>query len=392
MRICLILALFFSAPSFACKQGAAALGKVVGRQMNERFPLRPEKLQSQMTEVKDVLPKSLSSADEVKVATFLDEAHNAGPIKSQMQFFERKEELNKILSNMGHSNSDELAEAILSRTLLQRHIGNEATYAHALNSETEDFIHMSGIKFNDQALSKSLKALEEGKAVPKDAITDLKELSRDVNGFEMTSMRNTFSKMDAKATESKSWIDGYFVDSSKKEFVRNPSLNPYKPSVDPASLKARNPDVVKLKLEGTESGQGSWEFAIKRSDDQFVYVTDTKTGMEFVIKDDRARGILRARAYQEWAALNPREAKLKNVEVLQNSLDNGVNNIRGVMSELLGEAKRMAEADLEKSGQVLSSINQLKEKTETLAKSADDAEGWELKPLIKEVQDLFNGL
>ncbi|MBK24818.1 MAG: hypothetical protein CME70_12540 [Halobacteriovorax sp.] len=392
MRAYLVLFLFFSPPSFACKKGVEALGKVVDQKINGRFPLRPEALQSKLKDVKDIIPKSLSTADEKVIAKFIDDAHNSGPIRSQMDFFERRKELEDILSKQGHLNERELAESILNKTFNQRHIGNENSFAHALNNETSDFIQMSGYTYNKQALQKGLDALDDGKKLPAAVQKDLRDLARDIDDFEMVSMRNSFRTMNDKASESKSWIEGFATDTSKKEITRNPSLNPYKPSVDPSSIKTKNPDIVKLKLEGQDSSQGAWEFILKKGDDKFVYVRDLKTGLEIPIKDNRAWNILRGRAYREWAVANPREAKVKNLAILEAELEKGTHAIRDVMSSLLGDAKQLISADIEKSSQVISNINQLKSKSKLLADSVDDAEAWELKGLIQEVQKLYNSL
>ena len=131
---------------------------------------------------------------------------------------------------------------------------------------------------------------------------------------------------------------------------------------------------------------------MKKGDDKFVYVRDLKTGLEIPIKDNRAWNILRGRAYREWAVANPREAKVKNLAILEAELEKGTHAIRDVMSSLLGDAKQLISADIEKSSQVISNINQLKSKSKLLADSVDDAEAWELKGLIQEVQKLYNSL
>ncbi len=392
MRVCLILFLLISPPSFACKKGVEALEKVINRKINGRFPLRPEALQSKLKEVKNVIPKHLSSSDEKVIAKFLDDAHNSGPIKSQMDFFERRKELEDILSKQGHLNERELADSILNRTFNQRHIGNENTFAHALNDETTDFIQMSGYTYNKQALQKGLDAAQDGKKLPAAVQKDLRDLARDIDDFDMVSMRNSFRNMNDKSKEAKEWIEGFATDTSKREIIRDPKLNPYKPSVDGASIKTRDPDVVTLKLEGNDKTHGAWEFVLKKGDDKFVYVRDLKTGLEFPIKDTRARGILRGRVFREWAVANPKDAKVKNLAILESELEKGTHAIRDVMSTLLGEAKQMAGANIEKSTQVISDIGKLKEKSKLLAGSVDEADSWEIKGLIKEIQELYQGL
>ncbi len=389
VRIYLFLIVFISAPAFTCEKGAAALSRVVEGRINGRFPIRAEKLQTQVSEVKDVLPKSLSSTDEKDIAKFLTEAHNNGPIKSEAQFFKTKEKLDNLLSSKGYLEPSEISNQIFERTLNQRHISLENSFARVLNEETSGFLRNSAYTDGDAALSKGLKALEKGEPMTSETKAALKELANDIDDFESTSMAVNFSKMKDKSTESKSWVDGYFSDVAKKEVQRNPSLNPYKPSTSATSTATKNPDVVKMKLEGSESGQGAWEFSIKKNDPDFVYITDIKTGLEFAVKDSRARSILRGRVYKEWALAHPKEAKVKNLELLKADVEKGTSAITQTMGQLLEEVGTMTASHSDKASQVLKNVNELKQSAKQLKESLADAEDWELQSILKKLQSLY---
>lgn len=399
MRVSLILTLFIWAslsPAFSCEKGAEAIATVyrkIDRRV-ERFPLRPEKLRAQLEEVKDAIPKnkSLSSSDEAKIAKFLDDAHNKGPIKTEMEYFQRREELGQMLKNLGHLNPDEILDSVFRRTFKQRHIGNENTFRHTLNEETSDFITSSGYKQNSPSLNKAIANVDEGKPIPQGVKDDIEELVRDVNDYELTSMRNSFSQMKDKSNSSKEWMEGYFTDVSKREIARDPSLNPYKASIDPASVKSRDPDVITFKLEGSDRGHGSFEFVLKKGDTEFVYVRDVKTGLEFPIKDERVRGILRGRAYREWAVLNPKEARVRNVGIIQKELENEV-HLRNAMDSALGRARDMAASDVQRSSQVLSNVSELQSEGNDLKKLLDDdVQDWQIKDSLRKFRDLFESL